>query len=227
MRVWSVLVAVALAGSTARAAPPAAPCKSCTLAVPAKVDGALPLVVVLHGDRQAATTAGTWWSKAATARGWAVLALQCPRDQGCDDSFWKWDGEPQWVFDQVAAVGKQIALDPARVYLVGWSGGASWMGWRLQAWDAVFAAIVIHGGGIAPRDEGCPAHGLPAYFLVGDKNPLHRHARELRESLDACKADVTWDLIKGAEHDGEADALTRKKADAILDWLAAHARATS
>ena len=160
-----------------------------------------------------------WWAKAALARGWAQLALQCPREQKCDDSFWKWDGEPQWVFDQVAAVAAQAAIDPARVYLVGWSGGASWIGWRAQAWTAVFAAVVLHGGGIAPRDEGCPARTLPAYFLVGDKNPLHRHAIELRDALDACKADVTWDLIKGAEHDGEADALTRKKADAILDWL--------
>ncbi len=228
MRVAVVLVILG-AARVAQAAPPklVVPCRQCTLDLPAKTEGPVPLVVLLHGDRQAASTLESWWKKAVLARGWALLSLQCPRDQKCVDSYWQWDGEPQWVFDQVAAVGKQVALDPARTYLVGWSGGASWIGDRAQAWEPVFAAVVIHGGGIAPRDEGCPRRALPAYFLVGDKNPLHAHARELRAYFDACKADVTWDLVKGGAHDGEEDALTHqpKKAAAILDWLADHARA--
>ena len=226
------LAIMMLTATVAAAAPPKkipAPCTGCTLDLPAEAEGAVPLVVLLHGDRQAATSIEAWWKKAVLARGWALLALQCPRDQKCGDSYWRWDGDPQWVSDQVAAVGKQVALDPARRFLVGWSGGASWIGERAQAWEPVFAAVVIHGGGIAPRDAGCPARGLPAYFLVGDKNPLHGHGRELRAYFDACKADVMWDLVEGAAHDGEEDALTRSphKADAILDWLGAHARPAS
>lgn len=227
MRVALVLV-ISMWSAVSMATPrPVAPCRQCTLDLPSKTDAPVPLVVLLHGDRQAASTLESWWTKAVLARGWALLSLQCPRDHKCVDSYWQWDGDPQWVFDQVAAVGKQVAIDPARTYLVGWSGGASWIGDRAQAWTPVFAAVVIHGGGIAPRDEGCPARGLPAYFLVGDKNPLHAYARELRAYFDACKADVTWDLLKGAAHDGEEDALTRSptKAKAILDWLADHARA--
>jgi poly(3-hydroxybutyrate) depolymerase len=195
-----------------------APCKSCTLDVPAKADKPTPLIVLLHGDRQAASTLATWWKKAALARGWAVLSLQCPKDKGCKDSYWQWDGEPQWVFDQVAAVPK---IDPAHIYLVGWSGGASWMGYRAQAWSSVFAAIVIHGGGVPPRDEGCTK--LPVYFLVGDKNPLHYIAVQLRDYFDACKTDVTWDLVPKADHEGEENALAKKR-EGILDWLAARAR---
>jgi hypothetical protein len=84
--------------------------------------------------------------------------------------------------------------------------------------------VVVHGGGIAPFAEDCPARALPAYFLTGDKNPLHRHAIELRAWFDGCKQDVIWDLVQGGDHDREDRALDRKRAGAILDWLASHAR---
>ena len=154
-------------------------------------------------------------------RGWALLALDCPVRLGCKDSFWKWDGDPSWVLDQVAAVAKRRPIDRARVYLIGWSGGASYIGWRAAAWSGEFAAVVLHGGGIPPGTTACPAGRLPAYFLVGDKNPLHRLARELRAYFEACHQDVTWDLVRGGDHAHEEAALTARKAAEILDWLAA------
>ena len=185
----------------------------------------VPLVVVLHGDREHARAAAARWRVPVHARGWALLAVDCPTSEGCDkDSFWQWDGDPAWLIGRVAALGKRRAIDPERIYLIGWSGGASYIGWRAAAWSDVFAAVVLHGGGIPPARETCPAHALPAYFLVGDKNPLHGLARELRAYFDACHEDVTWDLVHGADHAREEAALTPKKAAAILDWLAARRR---
>jgi predicted esterase len=178
----------------------------------------VPLVVILHGDREHAKPAAARWHAAVAKRGWALLALECPKDQGCKDSFWKWDGDPAWVWDQIAAVKKQHAID--RVVLVGWSGGASYLGWRAQAWrDAT--ALVLHGGGMGPREDTCAA-GPPIYFLVGDKNPLHHLAVALRDYFTGCKRDVTWDLVQGADHAREEAALTPAKAGVILDWVPAH-----
>jgi hypothetical protein len=67
-------------------------------------------------------------------------------------------------------------------------------------------------------------HALPAYFLVGDRNPLHALARELRAYVEGCQQRVVWDVLAGADHDGEARALTAKKANQILDWLAENKR---
>lgn len=215
-----VAVAILMVATPAIAAPP---CKGCTLDVPRTTDP-VPLIVVLHGDRERAAAAAAPWRATTTKRGWALLSLQCPTALGCKDSWWQWNGDPSWVRDQVAAVAKTRAIDPARIYLVGWSGGASYMGIRITEWTDTFAAIVIHGGGVAPDASDCPARDLPAYFLVGDRNPLHWRAKDLRAYFDACKQDVTWDLIAGAAHDKEAAALTSKKANAILDWLDAHHR---
>lgn len=218
----AVLLAVA---PPAQADPPKAPCAKCTLHVPA-TDDAVPLLVVLHGDRERATTAAARWRVEAVRQGFAVLALECPASEGCKGSWWQWNGDPQWIRDQIAAVSEQRAIDDTRVYGVGWSGGATYLGMRAPAWADTFAALVIHGGGMAPSDSACGTRTAPSYFLVGDKNPLHHLAVGLRDYAEACGTKPVWDLVRGAAHAGEARALTRKKARTILAWLADQRRVT-
>jgi len=168
-----------------------------------------PLVVVLHGDREHGREAAARWRSAVDAHGWTLLALDVPTG----NSWWRWNGDPQWVIDRANQVPHSEA------YLVGWSGGATYIGMHAPAWHGTFAAVVLHGGGMAPPDPDTACTDLPAYFLVGDKNPLHALAKDLRGYFDGCDADVVWDLVKGADHAGEEKALTRRKANAVLDWL--------
>ncbi len=212
-----------LVASTATADKPHPPCRGCTLDAPTSTEP-IPLLVVLHGDRQKAPAAAAPWRAAAKKRGWALLSLQCPTAESCKDSWWRWNGDPQWIRDQVAAVRAQIAIDPARTYLAGWSGGATYLGMNAPAWADTFAALVIHGGGHRPAEDACPSPALPAYFLVGDKNPLHYLMVDLHDYFAACEKDTVWDLVRGGDHEREARALDGKKALVILDWLAAHAR---
>jgi poly(3-hydroxybutyrate) depolymerase len=184
------------------------------------------LLVVLHGNRGTAEQAADRWRDAALARAWGVLGLQCPEAEGCDDAgrWYRWRGDPRWVVDQVAAVEAEHAIDPARIYLAGWSGGATYIGMNLPAWPATFAAAVIHGGGQPPEGDACPPAELPVYFLVGDANPAHPAARRLRDHVRACGQPYVWDLVEGADHAAEDRALDLVRASAILDWLAARAR---
>ena len=205
---------------------PAAPCKGCTLDAPRALDPAhpVPLLVVLHGDRDHAPTTAARWRAATQRRGWVLLSLECPRAEGCKGSWWQWGGDPAWVRARVAAVQTALPIDPARIYLAGWSGGATYIGLNAPAWTELFAAVVFHGGGHSPGGD-CPARPLPAYFLVGDANPLHQLVKDLHRWFDGCKQDVAWELISRGDHDKEERALTRARALAILDWLLAHARA--
>src|SRR5688500_10409200 len=72
--------------------------EGCTLELP---DGArvAPILVVLHGNHESARDAAKRWRGAARERGWGVLALQCPRDLGCDHEgrWYRWAGHPTWV----------------------------------------------------------------------------------------------------------------------------------
>lgn len=180
-----------------------------------------PLLVVLHGDNQQASAMRAAWSAPAAKRSIAVLYLQCPKALGCKGSFWSWNGEPRFIDDAVDALGKDV--DPERVWIAGWSGGASYLGMRAFELSDRYAALAFNGGGLSPLTSKCPARALPAYFLVGDKNPLHHLAKELRASLDACAAEVVWDLRSGKDHAGEWKAL-EKDADKVLAWFEAHPR---
>jgi hypothetical protein len=219
------IVVLALAQTLVDATPP---CHGCTLDVPAAARGALPLLVVMHGNHEDAEIAATRWREPALARGWVVLSLQCPRDRGCTDGKWyRWSETPAWIPRQIAEVMGALPIDPARVFLAGWSGGATAIGKHAQAWAPPIAAVVFHGGGQPPHggtDAACPASGPPAYFLVGDANPAHPAARRLRAYYERCGLEYEWDLQPGANHAAEDAALDAAKANAILDWLEAHAR---
>lgn len=199
------------------------PCSGCTLDVAASASAdPVPLVVVLHGDTDNAHERADRWRDAVLARGWALLSLDCPAELGCKDGSWyRWDRDASWVRDQVSEVVERIAIDTSRIYLVGWSGGATFIGQHLQEWPSMFAAAVIHGGGVPPRAQGCPDRPFAMYFLVGDRNPAHASAKRLRRFAQACDQDVRWDLVPGANHAQEDAALTPDKTDEILAWLAA------
>ena len=219
-----LILAIISATVRADATPRTPPCGGCTLDVSASAEP-VPLVVVLHGDTDNARERAAKWRAAVAKRGWALLSLDCPDELGCAGSWYKWKHDPSWVRDQVREVTARHRIDASRLYLVGWSGGATFIGKHLHEWPRMFAAIVIHGGGVPPQSDECLARSLPAYFLVGDENPAHGGSRRLRAFFDECEqAVVQWDLLPGANHRDEDAALTPAKADQILRWLANHRR---
>jgi poly(3-hydroxybutyrate) depolymerase len=200
------------------------PCSGCTLDVASVKADPTPLVVVLHGDTDTGRERATKWRDAVLARGWALLSLNCPEELGCDGRWYQWKHDPSWVRDQVREVMSRHRIDASRIYLAGWSGGATFIGKHLHQWPRMFAAVVIHGGGVAPSSDECPDRSFPAYFLVGDKNPAHGGSKRLRAYFESCDQEVRWDLLPGARHPKEDAALTREKADQILGWLATKRR---
>jgi MYXO-CTERM domain-containing protein len=219
-----VVVAAALVSRAAAATPlRGKPCAGCIASLPASPDAA-PLLVVLHGDGENPQDVFGSWDKYAARRGIAVLAPACPAKEGCSsDSWWKWNGDPAWLVEQVSRVSEMHAIDRQRLWLVGWSGGGSYIGYRTVELERTFTAIVIHGGGMPPATDACGDEHVGVYFLVGDANPLHSLAVGLRDYYVRCGHDVTWTLLKKADHGGERKAL-EGHIDGILDWLAARAR---
>jgi predicted esterase len=178
-----------------------------------------PLLVLLHGDGETASAMAAAWGAGAKKRGIAMAALQCPKSEGCSaQSWWKWNGDPAWLLDQTRAIAELRPIDTDRMWLVGWSGGGSYIGYRTQELEGSFAALVVHGGGMPPAIATCPDVRAPVYFLVGDGNPLHQLAVRLRQHYDGCGNEVVWTLLPGGSHEDERRALPRYR-EAILDWL--------
>lgn len=201
------------------------PCKGCTLSLPktSNLEQKLPLLVLLHGDEGNPSLVFSRWSHTAKERSYALLALQCPRNLGCTHgSWWRWAGDPLWLSQQVDEVAKITPLDRSKIFLVGWSGGASYMGLVSQQLRG-FTGLSFNGGGIPPVEDTCAPCQPPVIFLVGDRNPLHSLAIKTRDSLKSCGALLEWSLLPGKDHSGELAALDFIHTNRLLDWLEQHA----
>ncbi|MGC4079507.1 MAG: hypothetical protein QM702_21195 [Rubrivivax sp.] len=193
-------------------------CEGCLATVPEGTEP-VPLLVTLHGDwGHMAPDLHRAWERFAAPRDVALLSLACPAKLGCKDSWWRWNGDPSWIVAQVDRLAAARPIDRDRMWIAGWSGGASYIGMRTQEIERTFAGIVIHGGGIWPSPSDCPTTKARVVFLVGDKNPLHDYALALRDHYARCGNDLVMHLLKGAEHDAEWKALS-EKGDAVMTSL--------
>lgn len=198
-------------------------CRGCIASVSQASEPA-PLLVTLHGDWGAmAPELHAAWERFAAPRGVALLSLTCPADLGCQRSWWQWNGDPAWITEQIDRLAARRMIDRERMWIAGWSGGASYLGMRTQELERTFAAMVIHGGGMWPSRGGCSPEKAPIVFLVGDRNPLHAHALKLREHYESCGNEVSFMLLHGAEHTAEWAALDKRGGE-ILDLLATKRR---
>jgi predicted esterase len=199
------------------------PCEGCVLVPAPRPEVPAPLLVLLHGDEGNPSVILPRWSRAARERGHAVLALRCPQDEGCSHgSWWRWSGDPAWITRQIDAAARVIAVDRSRVFLSGWSGGASYLGLVAPQLRGI-AGLNLSGGGLPPRDKGCPPCQPPVYFLAGNGNPLHHLAVAAKDAFLGCGSEVEWALLSGKDHGGELSALDARRTGQILAWLEAHA----
>lgn len=222
------MLALVCAPSAGRADPTPAPrpalCNGC-LFVAAKGEHR-PLLVLLHGDRQPPRRMIAAFRAAAARHDVALLAPPCPEDDGCDRrSFWRWNADPGWLAALVDRAVAEHELDPDRVALVGWSGGATYLGKRMHELGDHYSAAVLAGGGMpAPRCADSGAR-LPVLLIQGDRNPMHHLTVALHEHLLACEHEVSWNLLRGADHGAEWKALTRSSMQRrIFELLDAHPR---
>jgi len=208
------------------------PCEGCwvqPVATAAEDAGrpAPPLLVLLHGDEGHPTRLfGAWRRTAAEARV-ALFAPRCPEDGEGGRSWWRWNGDPEWLWGHTQAVAERHGTDPTRTYLAAWSGGATYLGYRAAAWSHRFAAVSLAGGGASPSSDRCPACRYPVHHLMGDRNPLLSLAESAADHFRACGQDVTWELLPRHTHRATWKTYaTPTKLTAILSWLTKHSTKT-
>src|SRR5258708_2851907 len=113
--------AMTMLASAARADPDAhvtdlknEPCAGCLASLPPGDDPA-PLLVVLHGDGENASGLFDKWRRWTDPRGIALLSLACPTTEGCRGSWWRWNGDPAWLDEQIDRLSKRRVLDRQRL----------------------------------------------------------------------------------------------------------------
>jgi poly(3-hydroxybutyrate) depolymerase len=180
--VWAVAApygataaAPSLAGAKAVSVLRGWPCTGCLVVVPAGYDPARApaLVVALHGDEGAPDSIASLLSPVTGRRNTILFAPQCPTARGCrlangagsTNSWWGWlqysrSYDDGWLGGQIARVEARFAVDRGREYVLGWSGGADYLGWyALRDGGRFAAAAFVAGGGAAGASRACSRRG--------------------------------------------------------------------
>lgn len=234
----SVLVAlvaassIGLAARTARAAPAGEaiegwPCKGCVTFAPTSDGSARPLLIALHGDDAGTGKLFRALRPACEQERVYLVSLRCPVDLGCRTSFWQWRGtathDPGWIQAQIAAAQARFAVDPARIYAAGYSGGATYLGWYAPTYPRELAAVAHIAGGM-PWGTPCPSCKVPVSFTLGAGDPmLVPYTRPLRDYYAACGGhEIAWQTLPGVTHEGIIPTVQAGKGKEILAWLLTH-----
>jgi poly(3-hydroxybutyrate) depolymerase len=192
----------------------------------------IPLVISLHGDEGTPKSTHGIWKRAAQDNGYILLSPQCPRELGCKKSWgdgsWHRDGSAgsvAWLAAQIDAVEAAYNIDRERIYLVGGSRGAVYVGFYADAFSPRIAGAAMYGGGYSSSSSTCAACAPPVYILVGDKDFLLDIAHKAQSWFVGCGSEVVFDELRGVRHRDIGKALLRGKADTILDWFSARPNA--
>ena len=127
----------------------------------------MPLFFSLHGDGGSGAGMRTALALESFApAGGAVFVY--PDAPGGSFEYWTYDGrtrEARFVTDVIAALAAELSVDTTRVFVVGFSGGATManaLGCRLG--PAVIRGLGLHSGTLYPTDD---ASGSPEFTYTG------------------------------------------------------------
>jgi N-acetylmuramoyl-L-alanine amidase len=180
------------------------------------------LVVVLHGDDAGASSMVADWRAATRAAHLALFAPQCPRELGCDGSWWRWLAseryDEHWMDREIAAVRSSLGIE--RVYLAGFSGGATYLSAWAPAHARDFTAIALVSGGATMTDT-CPSAPQSALLMIGsDDDMLDQYVRPFAAWFAGCKGTTTtWRIVPQLGHHEMHRALVDGRAKQTIEWL--------
>jgi predicted peptidase len=142
-----------------------------------------------------------------------VLMPQCPADD-----VW---GDPEGLLALVDEVSASHAIDPDRIYLVGYSMGGTGA-WRLALAHPERFAAVAPMSGYADPARASRLKGVPIWVFHGaqDTRVPPAESGQMVRALEAAGADVRFSLDPERGHAPPSDA----EHEQLFDWLLAQRR---
>ena len=179
-----------------------------------------PLVVLLHGCGGCAgggnlsTAEGMLdvWEPAARAHGYHLLALQSAEVQGWTSN------DDRIVLAAIERFGKDQKLDLDRVFLCGFSAGASLASIIIARHPDRFRALAAVGGGIHNAQFWTSgAEKRARYLLTGTRDNAISSVLQVAEQWTGQGASVRLEVVPGMGHDCPASITTRVM-EFFNDW---------
>jgi polyhydroxybutyrate depolymerase len=143
------------------------------LFVPDGVEEPAPLVLVIHGSKDSPEEFLGYWRESLATRGWVGVF---PATGHAGKPVLDGSGDTPFMMRLVDRVGEELAIDPDRIYVAGFSGGARETYQVAAHHGDRFAAIGAAGGVIAYADDP-PERSDPRVHGIGPLSVVHIHGK--------------------------------------------------
>lgn len=180
----------------------------------------MPLLLALHGDEGKPDYIYSVWKNLQLKQGGAYI-LVAPKAPFGGGSWYQSTAKHTEFIDAVLDVAQQQwNIDQDRIWITGWSGGATFLGNYVTSRQDRLAAVVFYlgaGGAWLPYSPPAGSCKIPARFVCGSKDFLKKSAQELKGVLDKEGHETIWVELPGVGHDFRPETLPE-----TWSWLSAH-----
>lgn len=165
-------------------------------------ESSAPLVLLLHGSGQGGRAMARLWEPTARQAGFVAVAPDARDLQA-------WHGVhdgPGFLREAIEAVVTRQRIDPRRIYLFGYSGGAHFGIQMALAESEYFAAAAFYAGELRPEQAAViqlARRKIPIMLFAGNDDrvvPPDR-TRAAARMLEECGFPATFSLLRGWSHD--------------------------
>jgi predicted esterase len=174
------------------------------LSVPSSYSPAqpIPLLLALHGDEGTPDYIySVFLGLQKTSAG--AFILVAPKAKAGGGSWYQATSEHVTFVNAVlSSVLATYNIDQDRIWITGWSGGATFLGYYAVLRQDVLAAVVYHmggggGGSYAPPAGSCK---IPARFVIGSADFLYNLAKTQYNTLTGKGHETVWIELPGVAH---------------------------
>lgn len=163
---------------------------------------AIPLLLTLHGDEGKPDFIFSTFKDLQSTSGGAFI-LVAPKAPAGGGSWYQATSQHTSFIDQVITkILGSYNIDQDRIWITGWSGGATFLGYYAIKRQDILAAVVFHmggggGGGYSPPAGSCK---IPGRFVIGSADFLYDLAKSQYDTMNANGHAVEWNELAGVGH---------------------------
>ena len=180
---------------------------------------AIPLLLALHGDEGKPDYIHSSFRGLQQSTGGAFI-LVSPRAPYGGGSWYKSTSNHRDFVDAVIQkVLSSYNIDQDRVWITGWSGGATFLGYYAIKRQDILASVTFYmGGGSGGYGYSPPAGSckIPGRFVIGTKDFLYKLASNQRSLMKQNGHEVAWVELPGVGHSFQKSTLA-----ATWSWISA------
>jgi len=163
---------------------------------------AIPLLLALHGDEGTPDYIySVFYGLQKTSSAFILVAPKAP--QGGGSWYQATSQHVSFVNAVIAQVLAQYNIDQDRIWITGWSGGATFLGYYAILRQDILAAVVYHMGGGGGGSYSPPAGSckIPARFVIGSADFLYDLAKTQYNTMTSKGHETVWIELPGVGHD--------------------------